>query len=392
MYLQTLHRHKIVEGHIHRWPPGALEWLLHLHGITLFPLEMERRYYDVLPPALIFGRDRGEIFASGADISPASVLDSLGIRYIVFDKKSPWSEQDRKTYLSRLHHYFGEPIYQDGRLSIYEITVPPSNSPVLVKGRGWYTLECSKKDIWRWMGSEATVHIEGRFEGPYRLKLAAAPFQKPLHPSGVRLQIYGSDELIGEYEIEGRREIITPPFKLDGKSKTIRFHVPEGCQRPFNLLKGNLDTRCLSFSFNEVRVFPSTPKPPIFGEQIQLVGFELSEKVSNPGERVYLTLYWQALRKMGRDFTAFVHLADDEGRTVTQDDRLLLDRAQQPTDAWAGNEGIKVIHELQIPPDAIPGRYGIKVGLYELATMERLWLVGDESGENAVILAELEIR
>ena len=95
-----------------------------------------------------------------------------------------------------------------------------------------------------------------------------------------------------------------------------------------------------------------------------------------------MNLYWQALGRLPRDYTAFVHAVDAQGATPAQDDIRLRDRQGNPTSLWQAGDAARSFHRL-------PAGMGvaIKVGVYDLATMERLPLQGDRSGENAVEIA-----
>jgi hypothetical protein len=380
MYLQTLHGHPMVEGHIHRWPPGGSEWALQLHGLALYPPEMERAYWDIIDEELPYGRDGGDVFAGALDVSPARILSRLNIRYVVFDRRFGWTSHDKKLYRARLREYFGDPIHEDGRLTIHEVRgdVPPG--PELMPGTGWLSLEGGERERWRWMEDRATIQVNGVSEGSYRLMVAVRP---PTFPKHLSVGVNG--ELVKDYLVERRREIITPKFRLDSGNSTIDLSVEDGCERPFNLLQGNLDDRCLGIAFYEVRLFPSSGEPRRFGEQVALMGQEIAFGGGDDGA-LYLNLYWQALDRMDRDHTVFVHLVDRQGRRIAQEDRLLVNRWGNTTSAWDGSEGVRTLHRLELPPEVDADEVRLKVGVYDVTGMERLPLLADESGENVVVL------
>jgi hypothetical protein len=381
MYLQTLHGHRMVEGHIHRWPPGGSEWALQLHGLALFPPEAEQPYYDILDKKLPYGRDGGDIFAGTLDLSPANILARLGIRYVVFERKSPWTKHDGDVYLARLEAYFGRPIHEDKRLNIYEVRKRPAEGPELTPGEGWYRLEGAEHETWRWMKERAAVSISGLpGSQAYRLKLTVRPRQAPQN-----LTVAVDEKVLGEYRLTGQREIVTPPFTPGNTSAALHLSTPEGCGQPWNVLQGNLDSRCLGLAFDEVRLFPALREPRRFGEQLELVGYELT-RGSGLDRSLYLGLYWQAVGRMARDYTVFVHAVDERGQTVVQDDQQLRTRRGSPTSAWGDAEGVRSLHQLDLPAEAETGTLRLKVGLYDVESMERLPLAGDQSGENAVTI------
>ena len=65
-----------------------------------------------------------------------------------------------------------------------------------------------------------------------------------------------------------------------------------------------------------------------------------------------------------RSYTGFVHLLDQEGRIVAQDDHLPL-HGQRPTTAWVEGEVIEDGYELRLPADLPPGDYWLEIGLYD---------------------------
>jgi hypothetical protein len=106
------------------------------------------------------------------------------------------------------------------------------------------------------------------------------------------------------------------------------------------------------------------------GGLISLVGYSLPTKRVSPGEKIRLTLLWQAVGRIETDFTVFTHLIDERGTIWGQKDSRPLG-GSFPTNCWG--EGV-VVDEYEIPvsEDAPPGEYRIEVGMYRWETMERL--------------------
>jgi hypothetical protein len=377
MYLQTLHGHSMVEGHIHRWPPGGIEWALQLHNLALYPVTTEQAYYDILDEDhLPYGRDGGWVFSGSLNLSPAALLAEQGIRYVVFDRKGPWTRPDRDLYASRLQAYFGAPVEQDSRLNIYDVRAIGSGGARLLPGEGWYPLEGAEHDLWRWTQGAADLRIAGATPGLYRLKLAMRPFRK-----GQSAQVMLEGKLLGEYTLDGPTEIVTPPFTLGAAPALIRLATPEGCRTPFDWLRGNLDGRCLGLAVSEVRLFPALAQPENFGDQLQLLGYEIVHGLG-PDANVYLSLYWRSMERAVRDYTVFVHDVDSNGATLAQDDTQLRNRRGFPTLSWQPGDAARSFHRLPAHAGA-----SLKVGVYDLQTMDRLPLQGSSNSENVVILS-----
>jgi hypothetical protein len=98
---------------------------------------------------------------------------------------------------------------------------------------------------------------------------------------------------------------------------------------------------------------------------IRLLGYELAPEDARPGDRVMLTLYWQAATPVRDDLTVFVQLApqDPQQRIAGLDDYLGTSR--YPTSVWRQDEVIRQVHQLQLGQDTpAPVLYWFSVGVY----------------------------
>ncbi len=129
------------------------------------------------------------------------------------------------------------------------------------------------------------------------------------------------------------------------------------------------------------------------GGQVRLLGYALDPEQVAPGETLLLTLYWEALAPMEESYTVFTHLLDQEGRILAQ-----MDGEPQggglPTDRWVVGQVVPDNYALEVSPGARPGSHVLEVGMYLLATMERLLVQDPDSGtelSNRVILGTVEV-
>ncbi|MDX1687116.1 MAG: glycosyltransferase family 39 protein [Candidatus Promineifilaceae bacterium] len=102
-----------------------------------------------------------------------------------------------------------------------------------------------------------------------------------------------------------------------------------------------------------------------FGEHITLLGYTLSGDTVRAGDILQLSLFWQTDAPLDVRYKVFLHLVDAQGRLVAQRDSepgggLAL------TTTWAPGERIADNHGLLVPPETPPGRYTLRLGLYEL--------------------------
>ena len=135
------------------------------------------------------------------------------------------------------------------------------------------------------------------------------------------------------------------------------------------------------------------PMQVSLGDKIIFRGYDLASRALKPGDTINLTLYWQARKKIDKDYTVFTHLLGPDGRIEAQHD----DQPQSgryPTSIWDVGEIVKDEHRLVIGLDVPSGSYELKVGLYQLATGERLPAY-DQPGlrltDDAILLGTLTV-
>ena len=122
------------------------------------------------------------------------------------------------------------------------------------------------------------------------------------------------------------------------------------------------------------------------GSRVRLLGYELAEGYTAPGDELQLTLYWQALDPLESDYTVFVHLLDEAGQIRGQGDGPPVS-GFQPTTFWDPGEVIVDGHSVAIDANAVPGTYRLAVGLYLPSSGQRL----EGSGGDRVLLGEVQV-
>jgi hypothetical protein len=119
-----------------------------------------------------------------------------------------------------------------------------------------------------------------------------------------------------------------------------------------------------------------------FGNRIQLGGW----RVMNDADGLRVTLRWQPRTQLTTRYTVFVHLLDEGGHIVAQNDSEPR-HGQFPTSTWELDDVVTDSHQLSLAgvPD---GQYQIEVGLYEATSGRRL---GVANG-NSDTIATVEVR
>ncbi len=121
-------------------------------------------------------------------------------------------------------------------------------------------------------------------------------------------------------------------------------------------------------------------------DKIKLAGY--SRYISPAGVR--LVLFWQVLSALSEDYTIFAHIRNQAGDTVAQVDVQPLE-GEYPTSRWRVGETVVADLVVPIPTEIPSGDYRLLVGLYRWDTLERMTVVNDMSGENAIELELLTV-
>jgi hypothetical protein len=112
------------------------------------------------------------------------------------------------------------------------------------------------------------------------------------------------------------------------------------------------------------------------GDAVQLVGHAVTIRQPAAGARagqpmLEATLYWQARAALSADYTVFVHVLDDAGTVIAQEDGPPV-RGLYPTSAWRPGQIIADDRRIPLPAGRGLDRLRGAVGLYTLADGARL--------------------
>jgi len=127
------------------------------------------------------------------------------------------------------------------------------------------------------------------------------------------------------------------------------------------------------------RMFDS-PSPQIslnpvnFNDQAELIGLDLPKQTVRLGETLPITLYWQSVNPFDRNWKVFVHLVDESGQVVAQQDQI-PGAGQFPTTGWLPPEYLADSYNIPIPPTAKQGQLWLRLGFYDANDFSRLPVV-----------------
>ena len=97
---------------------------------------------------------------------------------------------------------------------------------------------------------------------------------------------------------------------------------------------------------------------------IELAGLALPDGSFTAGESLPVRLTWRPSKEIERDLTVFVHLVDDSGQIVAQQDQRPL-KGRWPTPAWQPGQNYVDLYEITLPDTLPAGEYAIRLGLYD---------------------------
>jgi hypothetical protein len=126
---------------------------------------------------------------------------------------------------------------------------------------------------------------------------------------------------------------------------------------------------------------------------IRLRDYRYASQDLHPGERVRLTLDWEAMADIDERYKVFVHVLGQDGLPVAQQDSEPVN-GTHPTTRWRRGDRISDTYAFALPEALAPGTYEVEVGLYRISDLTRLPVL-DETGaaiDDKVYLAPITVE
>ncbi len=114
---------------------------------------------------------------------------------------------------------------------------------------------------------------------------------------------------------------------------------------------------------------PSRPLQAQFGQILDLEGIDFPA-VAHPGETVTVRYYWRLRDATGYDYWAFLHISGLAATRVNHDQPI--GTPGFPLPRWAVGERVRQTVTFTVPPDAAPGAYPVRMGVWLPSTGKRL--------------------
>lgn len=190
--------------------------------------------------------------------------------------------------------------------------------------------------------------------------------------------------IVDDQTVIRRKELLGPFFDIWDSRVSLRAFPPGWA---LTYVQPGLPCRWCVFQLLDQRPI-SHPLPLTLGGQIRLMGCDVARTRVRAGEHLQFTLYWQPLTTIREDYTVFTHLLSPQGTLLAQVDRQPL-QGLVPTSRWLPGGVYADRFDMELPADVPSGEAQLEVGLYQLATMDRLPVVtsdGQRLPEDRVLL------
>jgi hypothetical protein len=96
---------------------------------------------------------------------------------------------------------------------------------------------------------------------------------------------------------------------------------------------------------------------------IRLLGYRLDSNRAQPGDKLGLHLYWEALEPVDGDLMVLIQLLDTQGKFLVYTDGS-PSAGRDTTDRWEVGVPLASLHLLQIPDYAVAGEYRLCLGIH----------------------------
>ncbi|RIL11326.1 hypothetical protein DCC79_05235 [bacterium] len=142
-----------------------------------------------------------------------------------------------------------------------------------------------------------------------------------------------------------------------------------------------------------VYVRRDVPRPAVGFGWATLVAVDKGPGTVEAGGTLPLTAVFQTHARPAGRYTMFLHLVGPDGTQWGGGDRALDNAISRYTEEWEAGEVVASTLTLAVEPGTPPGRYRLRLGLYDATTGTRLpWTAPDQGAGDAWDAGEVEVR
>ncbi len=153
-----------------------------------------------------------------------------------------------------------------------------------------------------------------------------------------------------------------------GSRLLTELYPSASLDRTFIDRDGNVYAR--AYRVDQPAQYARQPQSPLSAlwPGVQLAGYDLDNTTYQPGDIVYLQLWWQVEAAPKASWTVFTHVLGpvrSDGTTVWAGKDAQPGAGSAPTDLWLPGELVLDEYQIQLPADIPAGEFSIEVGLYD---------------------------
>jgi hypothetical protein len=121
-----------------------------------------------------------------------------------------------------------------------------------------------------------------------------------------------------------------------------------------------------------------------FDGVLRLIGYRVEQSAVRPGEWLPVTLYWQAVRPIDENYSAFVHVLDQNGASIAQANTYPAG-GNWPTSLLEPGLALPDTYHIFVPPDVdAPAATRLAMGIFEFEDPTRAAKPAVDAGGNVV--------
>ncbi len=214
----------------------------------------------------------------------------------------------------------------------------------------------------------------------------------------VRGRIWREDKtplVVDPCSLSGRRREISLDHRhyiVDAKATSgayrLRIEAWEGDQ-----LLGRVESEPILTILNREHSFDvppiSFPMSVNLGGELEFLGYDLVSDQVEPGDTLFLTLYWRALKEMAHSYNVWTHLLDNAQKMWGQHDKI---PRNINTVLWAEGEVVWDQFRIPVVPSALSGRYFIEIGAWDRSLYRTLNVIRDGvETEDRVLIGPIKV-
>ncbi|MBK8904388.1 MAG: glycosyltransferase family 39 protein [Anaerolineaceae bacterium] len=145
--------------------------------------------------------------------------------------------------------------------------------------------------------------------------------------------------------------------------------------------------RTCVFGVDAQPYWPRHPAALTYAHTFSLTGYSLEPSAPSANEPLTLYTHWQLQAQFRETTHYFIHVLDESGQLVSQDDGpFLVDFRFYPEAVFLSGTNVRLVHQLPALP---AGDYEVYIGLYQWETQERL---PTQTGETYPLLLDWQLR